>query len=261
LEKVKVSIVQMDIVLGDPKKNRERAIRFIEEACRRGSNFVVLPELWTTGHSLENIRGLAESLDGTTIAMLLDICSKWKTYVIGSIAELRKEKIFNTATIVGPEGVLGCYSKVHLFPLMDEHKYFTPGETCGVFQTPFGKVGLVICYDIRFPELTRKIALEGARILFVSAAWPYPRVANWEILLKARAIENQMFVVASNRVGSDRKYTFFGHSVVLDPMGEVLVKGGDTELILTCELDMELLDKTRSLIPCFNDRRPDVYQN
>ena len=259
MEKVKVSIVQMDIALGDPKKNRERAVSFIEEACRRGSNFVVLPELWTTGYSLENIRELAEPLDGTTVTTLLDICSKWKTHVIGSIAELREGKIFNTAAILGPEGVLGSYSKVHLFRLMDEHKYFSPGDSCAIFETSFGKVGLIICYDLRFPELTRKIALNGARILFVPAEWPYPRVAAWELLLKARAIENQMFVVAANRVGSDEKNTFFGHSMVLDPMGEVLVSGGDAELILTCELDMGLVDKTRSLIPCFEDRRPDLY--
>jgi len=259
LEKVKVSIVQMDIALGDPKKSRETAISFIEEACRRGSNFVVLPELWTTGYSLKNIRELAEPLDGTTNTMLLNICSKWKIYVIGSIAELRGGKIFNTATILGPEGIVGSYSKVHLFCLMDEHKYFTPGDSCAVFQTSFGKIGMIICYDIRFPELARKFALNGAQILFVSAEWPYPRVAHWELLLKARAIENQMFMVATNRVGSDDRNTFFGRSMVLDPMGEVLVEGDDTELILTCELDMDLVSKTRSLIPCFEDRRPDLY--
>ena len=259
MEKVKVSIIQMDIALGNPKKNREKAIGFIEEACRRGSNFVVLPELWTTGYSLKNIRELAEPLNGETMNMLLKICSKRKTYVIGSIAELRSEKIFNTATIVGPEGLVGSYSKAHLFRLIDEPVHFTPGGSCHVFQTIFGKVGMIICYDLRFPELARKLALDGARILFVPAEWPSPRGFHWRLLLKARAIENQMFVVASNCVGSDGKNTYFGHSVVLDPLGGAVVEGGDAEMILTCEIDMNLIDKTRSFIPCFEDRRPDLY--
>jgi predicted amidohydrolase len=249
----------MCIALGDPKKNRERAASLIEEACRRGSKFVVLPELWTTGYSLKNIRELAEPLDEATGTMLLDICSKWKTYVIGSIAESREGKIFNTATIIGPKGLLGSYSKVHLFRLLGEHECFTHGNSCSVFQTDFGKVGLALCYDIRFPELTRKLALNKAQILFVPAEWPYLRGAHWELLLKARAIENQIFVVGANRVGSDENNTFFGHSMILDPMGKVLIEGGDTELILTCELDMNLIDKTRSLITCFKDRRPALY--
>ncbi len=249
----------MDIALGNPKRNREKAIASIEEACRRGSNFVVLPELWTTGYSLKNIRELAEPLDGETITMLLEICSKWKTYVIGSIAELRNEKIFNTATIAGPEGLVGFYNKVHLFRLIDEPVYFTPGWSCHVFQTIFGKVGIIICYDLRFPELARKVALDGAQILFVPAEWPSPRGAQWRLLLKARAIENQMFIVASNCVGSDEKNTYFGHSVVLNPLGEAIVEGGDAEMILTCEVDMSLIDKTRSFIPCFEDRRSDLY--
>ena len=259
MSKVNVSIVQMDIVLGDPERNRQRAVNFIKEAAGRGSKVVVLPELWTTGYSLENVHELAEPMNGITITELLDICLKREIYVIGSIAELRGGRIYNSATILGPEGIVGSYSKAHLFRLMNEHEYFTPGDSCDVFQTSLGKVGLMICYDIRFPELARKIALNGAQILFVPAEWPYPRISHWESLLKARAIENQMFVVASNRVGSDKKNIFFGHSMVLDPMGEAIVRAGDTELILTCELNMNLIDKTRTLIPCFEDRRPDLY--
>ena len=140
------------------------------------------------------------------------------------MAELRGDKVYKSAIILGPEGIIRSYSKTHLFRLMNEHKYFTPGNTCDVFQTSFGRIGLVICYDIRFPELARGAALKGARILFVPAEWPYPRVSHWEFLLKARAIENQMFVVASNRVGSDKKNIFFEHSMVLDPAGETIAE-------------------------------------
>lgn len=210
--------------------------------------------------SLENIHEIAEPLAGETVSGLLKLCLKHKIYVIGSIAERKQDEVYNTCVITGPEGIIGTYSKVHLFRLMNEHKYLQQGNSCEVFQTTFGKIASVICYDIRFPELIRKVALSEARILFVPAEWPYPRLHHWRYLLLARAIENQLFVVAANRVGADKNNTFFGHSMVIDPTGEVLVEAGDTETILTCELDLGLVNKTRNLIPCFKDRKPGVYR-
>lgn len=257
--KYNVSIIQMDIALGNPERNRKIAFSLINEAARRGSDVVVLPELWTTGYSLGNIHRLAERTNGITTTRLLDICSRQNIYIVGSIAEKVEETVYNSATILGPSGLVGIYRKTHLFRPMNEHKHFTPGSSFDVFQTNIGRIGVIICYDLRFPELARKAALNGAHTLFVLAEWPQSRIMLWQYLLRARAIENQLFVVASNRIGSDGKNIFGGHSMILDPTGAMLVEAGDSELILTCKLNLNLIDETRSYIPCLEDRNPKVY--
>jgi omega-amidase len=118
---------------------------------------------------------------------------------------------------------------------------------------------MTICYDLRFPELFRRYALAGARLILVPAEWPHPRRAHWQTLLRARAIENQCFVAACNRVGITGNSTFFGASAVIDPWGEALVEGGETELILTATIDLSLVDTVRKRIPVFEDRRPELY--
>jgi len=249
----------MDIELGNRRKNTQRAIGFIEEAVERCSRFIVLPELWTIGYSLSNLRELAEPLDGPTVRQLVDISSKHDVYILGSIAELRDNRLYNTVPIIGSEGMIGSYSKTHLWRPMCEHRYFSPGDSCHIFETKLARIGTLICYDIRFPEMARSLALQGATIIFVSAEWPYPRLDHWRILLQAMAIENLLFVVASNRVGLDEKYSFFGHSMIIDPMGRILAEAEESESILTYELDLDRISKVRDLIPCFEDRKPGVY--
>ena len=117
----------------------------------------------------------------------------------------------------------------------------------------------IICYDIRFPELARKLALNGAQLLFVPAEWPHPRLHHWRTLLTARAIENQMYVIACNRVGRSGETSFFGHSMIINPWGEIVTEADENEQIVTAEIDLELVAKVRSTIPVFEDRRPDVY--
>jgi omega-amidase len=119
---------------------------------------------------------------------------------------------------------------------------------------------VMICYDIRFPELARTLALDGAKILFVPAEWPHPRLHHWRTLLMARAIENQMFVVSCNRVGTSGSTHFFGHSLIIDPWGEIIAEGAEHEEIITAALDLTEVDKVRGRIPVFEDRRPELYK-
>ena len=126
-------------------------------------------------------------------------------------------------------------------------------------ELPWGCAGLAICYDLRFPELFRRYALEGARLMILPAAWPHPRRMHWRTLLRSRAIENQCFVAACNRVGTADDVSFFGSSAVIDPWGETLIEGGETEALLTVRIDLDTVEATRAKIPIFADRRPELY--
>jgi predicted amidohydrolase len=142
---------------------------------------------------------------------------------------------------------------------MEEEKFLTSGDQIGSLDIEGIPAGVMICYDIRFPELARTLALAGAQILFVPAEWPHPRLHHWRTLLMARAIENQMFVVACNRVGISGKTEFFGHSMIIDPWGEIIAEGGEQEEIISASLQMSDVKQVRNKIPVFDDRRPEIY--
>jgi len=169
-------------------------------------------------------------------------------------------QFFNTMALYSPEGRLAAsYRKIHLFRLMDEDQYLAAGTAGVMHELPWGCAGLAICYDLRFPELFRRYALEGARLLILPAAWPHPRRMHWRTLLRSRAIENQCFVAACNRVGTTNDVSFFGSAAVIDPWGETLIEGGETEALLTVRIDLETVEATRNKIPIFADRRPELY--
>jgi predicted amidohydrolase len=142
---------------------------------------------------------------------------------------------------------------------MQEEQYLAPGQAATLLDLPWGKTGLIICYDLRFPELIRHYALQGARLILIPAEWPHPRREHWRTLLRARAIENQCFVAACNRVGQSKGAAFFGASTVVDPWGEPLIEGGETEALLTVTIDLAQVDVVRQRIPVFADRRPELY--
>jgi omega-amidase len=162
--------------------------------------------------------------------------------------------------VFSPQGqLLAEYSKVHLFRPMEEDRYLVPGQKAPVFDLPWGRSALAICYDLRFPELFRKYALAGARMVFLTAEWPYPRVMHWQTLLRARAIENQCFMVACNRVGESGDWSFFGHSAIYGPSGELIVGAAQEEMLLTAVIDLDAIQKVRQLITVFEDRQEGVY--
>jgi predicted amidohydrolase len=260
---MKIAVFQMDIAFGDPEANRAKVKQKLEEIADRRPDVIVLPELWTTGYDLARLNEIADP-DGHT---LLTEAGEWArrhrvNLVAGSVAVKTERGVTNTLYAFDREGhCIGRYSKVHLFRLMEEDRHLLPGAEAGLFSLDGIPCAGLICYDIRFPEWVRKHTLAGARILFVPAEWPHPRLAHWRTLLTARAIENQCFVVACNRAGSDPNNHFAGHSLILDPWGEILAEAGEKETVLWGEIDPGLVEEVRTRIPVFEDRRPDLYQD
>ena len=251
----------MDIALGEVGHNLATARAMIAEAAQRSSDIVVLPELWSTAYDLENAAMHAEPIEAGVFAQTAALAAEFQLHIAGSCLSLISPGHYgNTAVLFGPDGkILGSYTKLHLFRLMNEHRYLTPGDRPSLVQTPWGMAGLAICYDLRFPELFRHYALAGARIIFLPSEWPKPRLVHWQTLLRARAIENQLFIVACNRVGVTNSHEFFGHSTIIDPWGETVTEGGEKSQLLTAEIDLAEADRVRVRIPVFEDRRPDIY--
>jgi predicted amidohydrolase len=258
----KISLGQMDVKFGDPAANFATVTRMTEEAKRHGSDAVLFPELWSTGYDLVRASCYASSLTSGLFADLSALARRMGIHLLGSTLSLLGENKFgNTLTVFAPDGnLLADYSKLHLFRLMDEHLHLTAGDKPVLVDLPFGRAGLAICYDLRFPELFRGYALAGAEMVFLPSEWPHPRLSHWQTLARARAIENQVFMVAVNRVGRDLHNKFFGHSLVVDPWGEVLAEAGEGEELITVEVDPAKVEEARRNIPILQDRRPDVYR-
>ena len=256
-----IAVAQMDISFGDPQANLARVADLAAEAAARSADWLVLPELWSTGYDLENAGRYATPTDQGVFAETAVLARTHRLHIIGScLSRLGDGQYGNTAVFWDDNGrILAEYSKIHLFRLMDEHQYLTGGQQLTQVETAWGSVGLSICYDLRFPEQYRAYALGGVRLVVVPAEWPHPRLAHWQTLLRARAIENQMFVVACNRVGQTGGNVFCGHSAIIDPWGEVLVEGGETEELLVAAIDLAQVDAVRRKIPIFADRRPQLY--
>lgn len=264
--KLIISLAQMNVVSGDLEGNLEKGSCFIAEAKKRHSHLIVFPELWTTGFNWSFNHKIIEE-HKKVIPHIAKLAKLHQIWIHGSVlAENEEKKMSNTSILFTPLGQENAlYRKTHLFSLLGEEKHMAPGKCLTLAKTPWGKSGLSICYDIRFPELFRSYALEGAKIIFSPAAFPHPRLEHWKILLRARAIENQLFMVGVNQVGKGEIYkgkqiSFFGHSAIIDPWGNTVIEGSENnEELLTTEIDMDIVDSIRKEMTVFNDRRPEIY--
>jgi len=258
--KLNLSLGQMNVQLGEPEANLARVSAWTAEAARRGSALVLFPELWSTGYDLENWQRHASPPGQGMFPRLAGLAREHHIALGGSVLEVRDGKAYNAFALFDAEGALSAtYRKTHLFRLMDEEKWLAPGEGLEMVEAEWGLTGLGVCYDLRFPELFRHYALRGARLVLLPAEWPARRAYHWQTLLRARAIENQMFLAGCNRVGESKGEVFGGGSAVIDPWGEAVVEGGSSEALLTAEIDLDMVDAVRQRIPVFNDRRPEIY--
>jgi predicted amidohydrolase len=261
--KWRLALIQMNIEAGNPEGNYKRALEGLKRAVSRSPkpDLLMLPEMWNTGYAWDRMNELADPHGERTKTFVSSFCREHQVNVLaGSVAEKRDGGVRNTIHVFGRDGrEIAEYAKIHLFRLMDEHLHLQAGERSCRFDLDKVPAGAMICYDIRFPELARKLALEGAKVMFVPAEWPHPRLHHWRTLLQARAIENQMYVVACNTVGMSGGASFFGHSMVIGPWGEVIAEAEEEETVLTAEIDLDLVDEVRSRIPVFEDRRPHLY--
>lgn len=260
--KLRVALAQMHIAPGRPQDNFRQAQQWAEAAADQGAELLLLPELWLSGYDLarsqEHARSFQEEYQGRWAAL----ARTTGMFLCGSVLALDPAgRPANTALLLSPAGeLLAAYRKVHLFEPMGEVRYLAAGDTLPSFDLPWGRTAMAICYDLRFPEPFRRYMLGGAELVLLVAQWPQPRVEHWRTLLRTRAIENQIFVAACNRVGEDPNGTVFGgHSAVIGPWGEVLVEGSGEEALLLATLDLGAVQETRARFPLLGDRREDLY--
>ena len=260
---MKVTCIQMDMLFSQLERNYAHGKQLIAKAMEENPDVIVLPETWTTGFfPKRNIEEMCDD-DGKRVkAEIGALAAQYGVNIVaGSVANMRSGKVYNTAYVFDRKGdCIASYDKTHLFTPAGEEKFCTPGDHLCTFTLDGVSCGLIICYDIRFPELTRACALQGAEILFAVAQWPRERIAHLDTLSRARAIENQMFVALCNSVGTVKHITCGGHSAVIDPWGQYLALAGEGEEIITAEADFSQVGAIRSTIDVFRDRRPQLYR-
>ncbi|NNU82337.1 carbon-nitrogen family hydrolase [Geobacillus sp. BMUD] len=259
---IRIACLQLDIAFGDPQTNEQRAETAVQSAAKDGADIIVLPELWTTGYDLTRLDEIADDNAERTKVFVSRLAQTYGVhFVAGSVAKKTATGVTNTMIVADRSGqIVSEYSKLHLFRLMDEHLYLQPGSSLGLFSLDGVSCAGVICYDIRFPEWIRAHTLAGAEVLFVVAEWPLPRLHHWRTLLMARAIENQCYVIACNRAGRDPNNVFAGHSLIIDPWGEVIAEADEKPGMVAADIDPALVADVRTRIPVFADRRPHDYE-
>ncbi len=275
---LRVACVQMN-TRGDVAANVGVATALVEEAAAAGARLVALPETWVYKGRREGIRASAEAVDGQSNAALAQLAGRLGIFVLaGSIYEPSPAPghVFNTSALFGPHGdLLAAYRKIHLFDVTAGTKVYresddvTPGADLVTAEIDVGSsdpaatvtLGLTICYDLRFPELYRSLALRGAQLLCVPSAFTaYTGAAHWEVLLRARAVENGCFVIAPGQVGEHLPgRACFGHSMIVDPWGAVLAEVQDGTGFCVADLDLGRVAEVRAQIPSLQNRRPDTY--
>ena len=254
----------------DKARNLETADRLVRQAAARGARLVVMPEKWSVLGTPEETAAGAEPFDGPALSWARAVAPEpGIDLVAGSIAERGGDRGRNTCLHVGPDGEdVGVYRKIHMFDVevggqvYRESATDEPGDELVVSSTAGGvQLGLSVCYDLRFPELYRILAVRGARVLVVPAAFTVATTReHWEILLRARAIEDQCFVVAANQVGEHAPgYRSGGRSMIVDPWGVVLAQAPDTEGVVVADLDLDRQAEIRRSLPSLANRRPQAY--
>ena len=258
---MKVTCIQMDMRLAAPEENFRKAEALIAQAAQ-DSDVLVLPETWNVGFfPREGLPELADD-DGKQVkARIGALAAKYRVNIVaGSVANKRADGVYNTAYVFDREGkTVAVYDKTHLFTPMGEHDYFQKGDHLAAFELDGVKCGVIICYDVRFPELTRSYALKGMDVLFVVSQWPRVRIPHLLALTKARAIENQAFVVCCNSCGTAGETVYGGNSSVHDPWGETLAHAGSGEETIRADCDLGIVKNIRETINVFRDRRPELY--
>lgn len=277
-DQVKIALVQMSCAV-DPAANLAKAVQHIEAAAKRGAKIVCLQELFRSRYfcQSEDHRNfkLAEAIPGPSTEVLSELARRKKIVIVASLFERRAAGIYhNTAVVLDADGTLaGKYRKMHIpdDPLYYEKFYFTPGDLgFPSFQTCYGKIAVLVCWDQWFPEAARAAALGGAQIIFYPTAIGWipkepPAVRQnqrnaWELVQRSHAIANGVFVAAANRVGSEGKIKFWGNSFVTGPLGEIIAHAGDKrEEILIANCDLKKIEETRQAWPFLRDRRIDAY--
>ncbi|GAA3721022.1 carbon-nitrogen family hydrolase [Salinicoccus jeotgali] len=262
---INVKVLQYQVEFGDFEGNLNKVRAQFEQETLEETDIVVLPEMWTSGYDLEHIAAHACHDLEPALSFISELAQQYNVNIVaGSVANIKDDpdKVYNTAFVVDREGTLVYeYSKMHLVPMLDEPKHLAAGDNkVETFMIDGSKCGMVICYDLRFPELFRDLTLKGASIIFVPAQWPDARKKHWETLLSARAIENQCYIIGANTYGEMGGQTFAGRSMITDPWGEVISEAkGQSEAVVSGQIDSQEVARIRQEVPIFESRRRDMY--
>jgi len=264
--KVRILGIQINSVSGDREANFDKVSKYIEENSFFKPDLVILPEVFNTGLNYELFNELAEIISGKTTEFLSRLAKKYSTNIVGGsfIEKCDDGKLRNTSVVFDRTGkIIDKYRKIHMFSYYgsNESKYISSGDRAVAVETDFGKIGLSVCYDLRFPELYRTLSYAGAEIIVCPAAWPYPRLDHWVTLCKARAVENLCYFVSVNQTGKvTLSRTNLGQSMIINPWGEVLACAGSDEGAVMAEIDLDRIKQIREEFPVLNDRNIDAYK-
>ncbi|MEM7782634.1 MAG: carbon-nitrogen hydrolase family protein [Planctomycetota bacterium] len=267
---MKVAGVQMDIEFADCKSNLEKMRTKVAETRSAGADLTVFPECTTTGYcyrSLEEAMAQAETLEGPSVKTVIEIASQYEMLIVFGFLEKEDDKIFNSLALIGPDGIRGSYRKVHL-PFLGVDRFTTAGNCLtDVFDVGDAKIGMNICYDSSFPEAARSLAISGADIICLPTNWPPTSGLTADVIPNARALENHVFFMAINRVGSERGFEFIGKSKICDPRGSSLVFANhNSEEILYADINPSLARQKHLVsipgeheVHRMKDRQPATY--
>jgi predicted amidohydrolase len=265
---MRVAVAQLEPELGEKTRNLEACIARMEGAAGAGAGLLVLPECAIPGYmfdSAEEARPFAEEIPGPSTEALERACARLDLHVVCGLLERDGDALRNSAVLVGPDGLIGTYRKTHL-PFLGVDRFTQPGDELPVYETRLGRIGVEICYDLRFPEVTRTLALKGADLVAHPTNFPLAAKVQTEVITLARAAENRVYLLTANRVGRERTAEFCGWSQIVDPFGKRLAEAGETEeALLVADVDVERARDKDYVIPgeyelyLFGDRRPELY--
>jgi len=267
---LKIALCQLP-VKADKPTNLNQATSMLQQAAAGGAQLAVLPEMFNCPYDIHCFRDYAEEIpSGETTKHLSNLARTLGLFLVGgSIPELSGERLYNTSVVFNPQGeIIAQHRKAHLFDVrvkngieFTESLVLSPGNTATLFETPWGKIGLEICYDLRFPELTRKMVKDGARLIIVPAAFNMTTgPLHWELLFRSRALDNQIFMLgASPARDPQASYVAYGHSIAVNPWGKVLAQLDEKPGILMVELDFTQVEEVREALPVWKQRREDLY--
>ncbi|WP_201408977.1 carbon-nitrogen family hydrolase [Mycobacterium paraintracellulare] len=256
---MRIGLAQIASPDSETPEHRLERVRALLDDIDPGVDLVVLPELWKVGYNhFDDYLAVAEHLDGPTVQTLSTVAARRGCFVhAGSIVQhTAAGKIRNTALLIDPNGrIIHRYSKIHVFGYASrEAQLLEAGTSIDAKSTPFGVVAATTCYDIRFPGLWAELVNTGAQLVIVPAAWPAARLAHWRLLTSARAVDNQVFVIACNATGTHGGIELGGHSRIIDPWGTVIAEADTTECVMIADIDPDLVEHTRAEFPTLVDR-------
>ena len=256
---MKVCAAQLASEWENPAANLRKADLLVRSAKDLGADLVLFPEQFVTGWSPHSTR-FAEAPDGPVVTALREMARDCSVFLVGSYVERHDPRPLNTSVAIDPRGeIVGNFSKIHPFSPGGEDLHYDRGDHLSVFSAGDARFGIAICYDLRFAPVFRAYAAAGVHGVLVPSAWPCSRTRSWEILIQARALDNQFYVIGCNPTGTTPVDRYCGHSLSADPVGLVIARGGDGEELVMTELDTAKVASARARMPMEKDRRPDLY--